>query len=123
MGLARSQRSASALRGRGIHPVMGDFGDPVTLATAVHETRPDVVVSTASVGGASGDNAAFGRDRGAVRALREALANYGAALVFTGGSAVFATFNGGQATETANDEDARLPLPQWVLAPAAAGVH
>jgi len=123
MGLARSQRSASALRGRGIHPVMGDFGDPVTLASAVHETRPDVVVSTASVGGASGDNAAFARDREAVRAMREALANYGGALVFTSGSAVFGTFNGGEATDTVYDEDARLPLPQSVFAPASAGVH
>ena len=29
LGLARSERSASALRMRGIEPVMGDFGDPV----------------------------------------------------------------------------------------------
>ena len=34
---------------------MGDFGDPVSLGNAVREARPDVVVSTASVGGASGD--------------------------------------------------------------------
>jgi hypothetical protein len=37
---------------------MGDFGDPVSLANAVYEARPDVVVSTASVGEASGDQAA-----------------------------------------------------------------
>src|SRR3981081_719013 len=55
LGLARSERSASALRERGIAPVMGDFGDPVSLANAVREARPDVVVSTASVGGAGGD--------------------------------------------------------------------
>src|SRR5258708_15761153 len=69
LGLARSERSANAMRKRGVEPVMGDFGDPVSLANAVHEARPDVVVSTASVGGASGDQAAFARDRGAVRAL------------------------------------------------------
>jgi nucleoside-diphosphate-sugar epimerase len=123
MGLARSQRSASALRGRGIQPVMGDFGDPVSLAGAVHETRPDVVVSTASVGGASGDNADFARDREAVRAMHEALANYGGALVFTSGSAVFGTFNGGEATDTVYAEDTPLPLPESVFAPASAGVH
>lgn len=123
VGVARSQRSASALRERGIRPVPGDFGDPVSLAGAVHETRPDVVVSTASVGGTSGDKAAFTRDREAVRGMREALANYGGALVFTSGSAVFGTFNDGEATDTVYDEDAPLPLPESVFAPAAAGVH
>ena len=77
LGLARSERSANALRKRGIEPVMGDFGDPVSLANAVHEARPDVVVSTASVGGASGDQAAFARDGEAERAIREALADQG----------------------------------------------
>lgn len=64
VGLARSQRSANTLPGSGIQPVTGDFGDPVGLAGAVHENRPDVVVSTAS-----GDNAAFARDCDAVHAL------------------------------------------------------
>jgi nucleoside-diphosphate-sugar epimerase len=123
VGLARSQRSASALRERGIQPVIGDFGDPVSLAGAVRETRPDVVVSTASVGGTSGDKAAFTRDREAVRAMQEALANYGGALVFTSGSAVFGTFNDGEATDTVYDEAAPLPLPESVFAPASAGVH
>ena len=123
LGLARSERSANALRKRGIEPVMGDFGDPVSLANAVHEARPDVVVSTASVGGASGDQAAFARDGEAVRAMREALADHGGALVFTSGSAVFGVFNGGDATDTVYDEEARLPLPASVFAPASAGVH
>src|SRR3977135_2497009 len=87
LGLARSERSASALRERGIEPVMGDFGDPVSLANAVREARPDVVVSTASVGGASGDQAAFARDGEAVCAMREALANHGGGPVFTNRSA------------------------------------
>jgi uncharacterized protein YbjT (DUF2867 family) len=81
-GLARSDRSASALRERGIEPVMGDFGDPASLANAVREAKPDVVVSTASVGGASGDQAAFARDGEAVRAIREALTDHGGALIF-----------------------------------------
>ena len=73
LGLARSERSANALRVRDIEPVMGDFGDPVSLGNAVREARPDVVVSTASVGGASGDQAVFAWDGDAVRAVREAL--------------------------------------------------
>src|SRR2546421_12813333 len=109
---------------KGIEPVMGDFGDPVSLATALREYRPDVVVSTASVGASSGDNAAtFARDRGAVGTMREALADHGGGLVFTSGSAVFGTFNGGDATDTVYDEDASLPLPESVFAPASAGVH
>jgi nucleoside-diphosphate-sugar epimerase len=123
LGLARSGRSASALRERGINPVVGDFGDPVSLAKVVREDRPDVVVSTASVGGTSGDEAAFARDREAVRAMRGALADHGGALVFTSGSAVFGVFNGGDATEVVYDEDAPLPLPESVFAPASAGVH
>src|SRR6202022_5211808 len=62
-------------------------------------------------------------DREAVRAMQETLANYGGALVFTSGSAVFGVFNGGEATDTVYDEDARLPLPPSVFAPASAGVH
>src|SRR6478735_1716648 len=122
-GLARSERSASALRERDIEPVMGDFGDPASLANAVQQARPDVVVSTASVGGASGDQAAFVRDGEAVRAIREALTDHGGALVFTSGSAVFGVLNGGDATDTVYDEDTRLPLPASVFAPASAGVH
>jgi nucleoside-diphosphate-sugar epimerase len=123
LGLARSERSASGLRERDIQPVMGDFADPVSLANAIRESRPDVVVSTASVGGASGDSAAFARDGDAVRAMREALADHGGALVFTSGSAVFGIFNGGDATDTVYDENARLPLPASEFAPASAGVH
>jgi nucleoside-diphosphate-sugar epimerase len=123
LGLARSERSASALRMRGIEPVMGDFGEPVSLANAIHGARPHVVVSTASVGGASGDQAAFARDGEAVRAMREALTDHGGALVFTSGSAVFGVFNGGDAIDTVYDEGAHLPLPASVFAPASAGVH
>jgi dTDP-4-dehydrorhamnose reductase len=61
---------------------LGDFGDPVSLTNAVREARPDVVVSTASVGGAGGDQAAFARDGEAVRAMREALADHGGTLIF-----------------------------------------
>jgi len=121
LGLARSERSANALRTRGIEPVVGDFGDPVSLTNAVRDARPDVVVSTASVGGASGDHTAFVRDGEAVRAIREALADHAGALVFTSGSAVFGVFNAGDATDTIYDEDTRLPLPASVFAPGSAG--
>jgi nucleoside-diphosphate-sugar epimerase len=123
LGLARSERSANALRERGVEPVVGDFGDHGSLANAVHESRADVLVSTASVGGASGDRAAFVRDGEAVRAMREALTDHGGALVFMSGSAVFGVFNGGDGTDTVYDEDARLPLPASVYAPASACVH
>ena len=124
LGLARSTRSANALRGRGIEPTMGDFGDPASLTTAINEARPDAVVSAASVGASSGDNATtFARDCEAVRAMREALADHGGALVFTSGSAVFGSFNGGDATDAVYNEDSPLPLPESVYAPAAAGVH
>jgi len=124
LGLARSERSASALRERGIQPTQGDFGDPTSLASAIDESRPDAVVSTASVGASSGDNATtFARDREAVRAMREALATHGGALVFTSGSAVFGTFNRGDATDTVYDEDSPLPLPESVFAPPSSGVH
>jgi nucleoside-diphosphate-sugar epimerase len=123
LGLARSERSANTLRKRGIEPVVGDFGDPVSLTNAVREARPDVVVSTASVGGAGGDQAAFARDGEAVRAMLEALTDHGGALVFTSGSAVFGVFNGGDATDIVYDEDTRLPLPASVFAPESAGVH
>src|ERR1700737_4821528 len=86
LGLARSERSANTLRERGIEPVLGDFGDPARLAHAVHQSRPDAVVSTASVGGASGDQAAFPRDGEAVLAMKGALADHGGALVFTRGA-------------------------------------
>jgi nucleoside-diphosphate-sugar epimerase len=122
-GLARSARSANALSERGIEPVMGDFGDPASLVTAIRGTGPDAVVSTASVGASSGDNATtFARDREAVRAMRDALTGYGGTLVFTSGSAVFGIFNAGDATDTLYHEGASLPLPESVFAPPAAGV-
>jgi uncharacterized protein YbjT (DUF2867 family) len=82
LGLARSERSASALRVRDIDAVMGDFGDPVSLGTAVHQGTPDVVVSTARVCEAGSDQAAFARDGDAVRAIREAITDHGGALIF-----------------------------------------
>jgi nucleoside-diphosphate-sugar epimerase len=123
LGLARSARSASALRVRDIEPVMGDFGDPVSLGNAVREAKPDVVVSTASVGGTGGDETVFARDGEAVRAIQEAITDHGGALVFTSGSAVFGVFNRGDATDTVYYEDAGVPLPASVFAPESAGVH
>src|ERR1700736_1624825 len=100
LGLARSERSANTLRERGIEPVVGDFGDPARLANAVREAKPDVVVSTASVGGASGDQAAFARDGEAVRAMREALTDHGGGPGFPPAAARFRGFyrGGGRPT-------------------------
>ncbi|GAA4558940.1 NAD-dependent epimerase/dehydratase family protein [Pseudonocardia xishanensis] len=120
LGLARSERSATALRDRGVVPVAGDFGDPAGLSDAVRAADPDAVVSTASLGN---DASTFAKDRDAVSALRDALGDDRRKLVFTSGSAVFGTFSGGEATETVHDERAVLPLPPEVFAPASAKVH
>ena len=78
LALARSQRSADTLTSRGLEPVDGDFSQPANLHAAIAATRPDALVSTASVGGSLGDTAAtFARDRDAVRAMQGALADYG----------------------------------------------
>jgi nucleoside-diphosphate-sugar epimerase len=123
LALARSPRSADRLRGRGLEPVGGDFSDPASLHAAITHSRPDAVVSTASLGASRGDTAAtFARDRDAVRAMQQALAVSGAALIFTSGSAVFGTFNSGHATQAVFDEDSHLPLPTTTFAPPDAGV-
>jgi uncharacterized protein YbjT (DUF2867 family) len=93
LGLARSERSATALRDRGVVPVTGDFGDPAGLAHGVRAAGPDAVVSTASLGN---DASTFAKDRDAVSALRDALGDDRKKLVFTSGSAVFGTFSGGE---------------------------
>src|SRR5258705_9386332 len=111
LGLARSERSANALRKRGIEPVGGDFGESVSLANAVRDARPDVVVSTASVGGASGDQAAFARDGEAGRAMRGGLLGHGGAPGFTQGAPGFGGFNGRGATRPRLDEKTPLALP------------
>jgi nucleoside-diphosphate-sugar epimerase len=124
LGLARSKRSAAALRDRGIEPAMGDFSDPATLGAVVAASEVDVVVSAASVGASAGDNATtFARDRDAVRAIQAVLRGPEQALVFTSGSAVFGVFNGGEDTNVVYDEDSRVPLPASVFAPASVGVH
>jgi nucleoside-diphosphate-sugar epimerase len=124
LGLARSERSAAALRDYGVEPVMGDFGDPGALGAAVAAADPDVVVSVASLGASAGDNpVSFARDRDAVRAIQGALYRPDQAFVFTSGSAVFGVFNGGEATAVVYDEDSRLPLPESTFAPPSAGVY
>jgi nucleoside-diphosphate-sugar epimerase len=123
LALARSQRSADTLRSHGLEPVDGDFSQPVSLHAAITATRPDALVSTASVGASRGDTAAtFARDRDAVRAMQEALAAYRGALIFTSGSAVFGIFNSGRATQTMFDEDSPVPLPTATFAPPDAKV-
>jgi nucleoside-diphosphate-sugar epimerase len=124
LGLARSERSATTLRDRGIDPAMGDFNDLRSLAALIEAEEVDAVVSTASVGASAGDSAAtFARDRDAVEAIQAALRGSDRTLVFTSGSAVFGVFNGGEATDLVYDEHSRLPLPASTFAPAAANVH
>jgi nucleoside-diphosphate-sugar epimerase len=124
LGLARSERSAAALRDEGIEPAMGDFNDSASLRAAVAASDPDAVVSIASVGASAGDNAGtFARDRDAVRAIQGALRRPGQCLVFTSGSAVFGVFNGGDATDVVYHERSRLPLAASTFAPPASGVH
>jgi nucleoside-diphosphate-sugar epimerase len=123
LALARSQRSADTVESRGLEPVLGDFSDPASLQAAITSSRPDAVVSTASVGASQGDTAAtFARDRDAVHAMQQALAASGAALVFTSGSAVFGSFNAGNANPAVFTEDSPLPLPTTTLAPPDAHV-
>jgi nucleoside-diphosphate-sugar epimerase len=122
-GLARSARSAASLLERGITPVTGDFNDPGSLTRAIRDCRPDAVVSTASVGSLGGDAATFARDRDAVTSMRDALGDTGKTLIFTSGSAVFGVFNRGNATRAVFAEDAELPLPESVFAPASARIH
>jgi nucleoside-diphosphate-sugar epimerase len=122
-GLARSSRAEASLREHDITPVRGDFSDPASLARAVHTCDPDAVVSTASVGSLGGDAATYARDRDSVIAMRDALGDSGKTLIFTSGSAVLGTFNGGNATKAIHDEETALPLPASEFAPASAGVH
>ncbi|MFE4961120.1 NAD-dependent epimerase/dehydratase family protein [Streptomyces sp. NPDC056653] len=123
LALARSPRSADKLRDRGLEPVRGDFSDPASLKSAITHSRPDAIVSTASVGASRGDTAVtFARDRDAVRAMQQALATSGGALVFTSGSAVFGTFNDGHGTPAVFDEDSPVPLPKATFAPPESNV-
>ena len=120
-GLARSEDSAAKLIQAGLTPVMGDFADAASLASAV--AGAEVVVSTASIGSLSGDPDSFSKDRDAVRAMLAALDGGGKTLIFTSGSAVVGTFAGGEASDAVYDEDVQLPLPEPVFAPASAEVH
>jgi nucleoside-diphosphate-sugar epimerase len=124
VGLARSERSADTLRQRGFRTVMGDFGDTPSLVHAIATSNVDAVVSTASVGASQGDTAdTFSRDRDAVHAMQRALGGSGKALIFTSGSAIFGSFNGGEATRDVYAEDSPLPLSNAVFAPPTTGVH
>jgi len=124
LGLARSERSAAALRAHGIEPAAGDFADPATLGAVVAASKLDVVVSAASVGASAGDNATtFARDRDALRAIQGALSGTEQGLVFTSGSAVFGVFTGGEGSDVVYNEHSRVPLPASTFAPPSAGVH
>jgi nucleoside-diphosphate-sugar epimerase len=121
-GLARSEASFAGIRSRGLRAIAGDLRDPPSLARAVLEADPDMVVCTASAGGGAGDARAFRADREAIVALARALAGRGKTLIFTSGSAVFGTFADGERSDRVFDEATRLPLPTAVFAPARANV-
>jgi nucleoside-diphosphate-sugar epimerase len=123
LGLTRSAGSADRLRQFGITPVGGDFGDAASLSEAIGTAKVDAVVSTASTGSKGDTATTFAQDRDAVQTMQAALGDSGKPLIFTSGSAVFGVFNGGNATDIVYDEDAGLPLPRAVFAPAAAKVH
>lgn len=123
LGLARSQTAASVLSARGIRPVMGDFSNTDSLCSAVKSSAPEAIISTASVGSLGGDARTFASDRDAVIAMRDALGTSGKALIFTSGSAVIGSFNGGYGTETVYDEDTILPLSDRAVIPASVSVH
>jgi nucleoside-diphosphate-sugar epimerase len=119
-GLARSGASADRLRRAGLSAVAGDFADATSLAAATADV--DAIVSTASVGSLGGDAATFAQDRAAVRALLDAIEGTGKTFVFTSGSAVLGVFGNGDATPHVFGEDAAMPLPAAVYAPANAHV-
>jgi len=120
-GLARSEASVARLLQAGLSPVMGDFADPASLATAIKNA--EVIVSTASIGSLSGDAKTFGQDRDAIRVMLGDLEGSGRTLIFTSGSGVVGTFADGEASDVVYDEAVSLPLPESVFAPDTARVH
>jgi nucleoside-diphosphate-sugar epimerase len=121
-GLVRSGAAAQRLHAAGLESQPGDFRDPPSLARAVEAIDPEAVAVIASAGGGLGDASAFSADRSAMQAIAAALQGRGKTLIFTSGSAVFGVFGGGERADPAFAEDAMLPLPRDVFAPASAGV-
>jgi len=117
-GLARSDRSASALRERGIEPVMGDSANGEPGTTHVREggapPKPDVVVSTASVA-ASGDKQP--RPEGEGGWPSGGAHDSRGALVFTSGSAVLGVSTAATQPTPSTSEDARA-VPEIGFAPS-----
>lgn len=121
-GLARSEDTAARLGRDGFGVAAGDFADPASLATAIADANPDVVVSTASAGAGGGNADTFRVDRDAVLAMLRALGDHGKSLVFTSGSAVFGVFAAGERSQHVFDENTVLPLPPEIFAPRSAHV-
>jgi nucleoside-diphosphate-sugar epimerase len=91
-GLARSEKSAAALRGRGMTPVRGTLDDGDALAQAARAA--DAVV-----------NAASADHRGAAEAMLKALAGSGKMFLHTSGSSIVGTRAGGELRAEIFDED------------------
>jgi nucleoside-diphosphate-sugar epimerase len=124
LGLARSEGATTSLRDAAIEPVSGDFTDLERLTDTVKASRPDAVISAASTGASTGDNAVtFARDREAIRAIQAGLDRGGQALLFTSGSAVFGIYRAGARDTTIHEEDHPLPLPASTAMPALPGAH
>ena len=99
-GLARSDETAAALRGRGIAPVAGGLDDAEALGRAARAA--DVTINAANAG-----------HRGAVEAMLNALAGSGKTLIHPSGSSIVGTRARGELVEAVFDEDTPFaPSPQ-----------
>ena len=98
-GLVRSQERASAVRERGIEPVIGTLGDAPLLKRMAGEA--DAVINTAN-----------SDDRGAVEAMLPALAGSGKLFLHTSGSSIVGDMAGGERGEKIYEDDTPVqPLP------------
>jgi nucleoside-diphosphate-sugar epimerase len=123
VGLTRSSAGVKRLLELGAESAVGDLTDHASLINAIRSSKPDAVISTASAGMGGGTAKTFSQDRDAVKAMLSALGPSDRPMIFTSGSAVFGTFSDGDLSSTVYDEDAVMPLPAEVFAPANANVH
>jgi len=119
-GLARTEARASALRQKGIEPIVGSLDDTSILEVAARAA--DVVISAADAD-----------HRPSVEALLRALSGSGKKLIHTSGSSIVSTDAKGEPTTSVYDEDTlpepiadkggRVSLDRDVLSAARGGVR